>query len=673
VLVRRLSITRFRTIEHLVMHPGRINVIIGPGNAGKSTVLTALDLLLHSGDGRPRVLSDLDFYRRETSTPLQVEAVLADLPNDLRAEVFGHLEGWDTAQKIVVPEPDGEGIEPVLRIQVDVDEDLDPRYVFAKEESSQARLSRRVRRRIGWVFDGRASDPARQFAFFQGSILDRLVDDFDLQEALDALRDAVVAGADAISVDPAIHGVLTGLEEDLTKLGLSAQRPDFEAGVVSRRELLQTLRLVLSEQDYRIPIERQGRGTQRLLLVAALLRLAGQQHQSVIAGFDEPEQALEALRQGQLALMLREITSAGGQLFIATHSPDIVRGFKLEDLHLLTVDGARALSELSTISRRHFERLIDGAVVRALFAPVPLLVEGPSDGPVLRTFWQALVDEKLLPPMAHLGLEVINCEGATLQRPMAQLLAEAGKPVVVWCEQDLQPTVLAKLRNETPWSLLLAHDADPGRNNLERSLARGTTIPALAAALGALADDAEAEWRTQRDDLLARINQLSPAAQAVTAQAKATDDLATFLTFLPEDDARELVARALASTDKTDTGRVSPFGMKGARQGRLVAEAIVDTVGVPDAYRRMLLGFGQWLQNPTRPHKHEISMTTPATPTHLPPPAAGPGTGADWGNASPAATTSTVASTASKSPTAPDPVDPPDPDHGGEGAQRSAS
>jgi predicted ATP-dependent endonuclease of OLD family len=51
--IRRVTIERFRGIGYLRFHPGPRTVILGPNNAGKSTVLEALDLLLHPGLGPP--------------------------------------------------------------------------------------------------------------------------------------------------------------------------------------------------------------------------------------------------------------------------------------------------------------------------------------------------------------------------------------------------------------------------------------------------------------------------------------------------------------------------------------------------------------------------------------------------------------------------------------------
>lgn len=54
--IRSITIQRFRGIEHLQFEPSARTVILGPNNARKSTVLEALDLLLHHGIGRPLAL-----------------------------------------------------------------------------------------------------------------------------------------------------------------------------------------------------------------------------------------------------------------------------------------------------------------------------------------------------------------------------------------------------------------------------------------------------------------------------------------------------------------------------------------------------------------------------------------------------------------------------------------
>jgi putative ATP-dependent endonuclease of OLD family len=597
--LRRVIIERFRGIKHLSFCPGTRTLILGPNNAGKSTVLEALDLLLHPGIGRPRPLpAETDYYGRDPAGGFRIEAVLGELTPSFLAEVRNCLEGWHLAAQEVLPEPDGAGIEPVVRVHVLGTPDLEVFHEFSKPEVSGARFGPRLRRQIAWVFDGRARDPGRQLAFYQGGLLDRLFSEIDLDPALDTLRSALDEGAGAINTDPGIETVLSGIASDLRTLGLlsAEQRPQFEVGSLSRRELLQALRLGLPAGEVRIPLAYQGRGAQRLVLVAVLLRLA-QTAQNVppIGAFEEPEEALEPLRQSQLARMLARLADSGGQILLVTHSPEIVRAFALEDILLMkenTAGGdARPLAaSLSSATRQGYERWLDGPVVRGLFARVPLLVEGPGDRSVFETFWRALAQSGEVPPADQLGIDPVNCEGAPNQPQLAAILDEAGKTVVVWAEQDT-PDVLARLEREGHCSAILAFDPRPGFQNLEQALAQAASLRALAQALAALATDRGYTWSEQRLDLVSRSDRF---AVDVTGRAvmKTAASLQELLSGLPEPAARALATDALAALSSS-----APFSMKGGRQARIVAEAIVAVDGVPPAFAAAFRDLAAWLRD----------------------------------------------------------------------------
>lgn len=589
--IRHLNIERYRGIRSLAFAPGPRTVILGPNNAGKSTVLEGMDLLLHPGFGRPRPNpTEIDYFERDPAAGFVIEVTLGDLPKTFLAEVRDHLEGWRAADEEFVPEPEGDGIEPVVRVRVRATEDLDIVHEFAKEESGGARFSRRLRAEVGWVFDGRTRDPARQLAFYQGGLLDRLFGAVDVEPAVAALREALGEGAEAVNTEENVRSVLDELGKDMRGLGLleAAESPQFEVGAVSMRELLQSLRLAIQGTDVQVPVFRQGRGVQRLLLVAVLLRLAQAADRAAICAFEEPEEALEPLRQTQVAHTLGQIVDRGGQVFIVTHSPEIARGFLLDDFLLLDERASHAKllrKELSGPMRQKYERWLDRAVVRALFARIPLLVEGPGDRPVVETFWRALADAGEVEAAERLGLDAVNCEGAPEMPMMARLLKETGKAVVAWAEQDV-PQQLAKLRSEGNCAALLLHDPAAGRQNLEQALARSASLTALTRALDALATGRGYSWEQQREDLVSRAEHVTGEAREGMKAAASLDEL---IVALEEEPARELIARALGAK------AVSPFEMKGARQGRIVAETLVEFESVPEPFARALRELNAWI------------------------------------------------------------------------------
>lgn len=592
--IRRLTITRFRGIEHSVLHPGRRTILLGPNNAAKSTILEALDLALHPGLGRPRIGPDeLDYYGRDPTDGFEIEVVLGELDSAFLAESRDHLEGWDDAAREVIAEPDGEGIETIARVRVIGSPDLDVAHEFAKPESSGARFGPRLRRQVGWLFDGRARDAAWQMTFHRGGVLDRLFDEHDLSPALGHVRDAMQAGTEGFSGDPAVTAVLSGLAGDLERLHVldAATLPELELGAVSKRELLQTLRLALPVlPDLLIPLRRQGRGVQRLLLVASLLRLAERADAPApIAAFEEPEEALEPLREAQMAALIAGIADRGGQVFAVTHSPEIVRAFAVDDLLLVDVDPrgmTRSLRDaLSARAKQGYERRLDGPVVHALFAPIPVLVEGPGDRACLPIFWDALADAGEVRTRVALGLDFINCESSPQQPEMARLLCEAGKSVVAWTELDVPETV-DRLRDQGHCAALVLHASDPARHNLEAALSEACSLEALATGMTAVADGRGHSWEDQRADLVARCD--GPDEQQRAAM-KSAASVAEVLGALPEGMARRLVRAALSAKD------VKPFELKGARPARLLAEAIVAVEGVPPPFAEAMRSLNSWI------------------------------------------------------------------------------
>lgn len=580
-------------------------MILGPQNAGKSTVLEALDLLLHHGIGRPRPApTEIDYFGRDPVDGFLIEAVVGGLDEPMLAETNRFLEGWRTETGELVSEPDGEGIEPIVRVRVRGTPEFDLLHEFAKPEAEGARFGRPLRSSLGWVFDGRQRDPARQLAFYQGGMLDRLFAPDALDPAVTELRAALETGATAVNDDDAVAGVLAGLAEDLRRLGLvgDGERPEFEVGAVSQRELLQSLRLALPAQGVQIPLFRQGRGAQRLLLVSVLLRLATTGTATPIAGFEEPEEALEPLRQTQLAKMLIALAEGGGQIFVVTHSPEIARAFEIEDFVLLQerTAGANAKQlrvELSSPTRQSYERWLDGAVVRGLFSRVPVLVEGPGDRAVLAVFWSAIAGaeppegEPAIKPVEQLGADFVNCEGFKNMAMLAAVLDEAGKSVVAWVEQD-QADVRQeadRLRNEEHCSALVVHEQEADRQNLEQALAAGASVGALGAALEAVASDRGYPWDDQRDTLLGHLGGLEVGDEERAAGAQA-DSVLALLACLDETTARRLVAAALSAKS------VTPFEMKGGRQARVVAEAIVEHEGVPPNFARAIRKLAAWIE-----------------------------------------------------------------------------
>jgi predicted ATPase len=82
--IKWIKIANFRGIKggFFPFKPG-MNILIGPSNVGKSTILAAIDLVLNPYYAwwRRDVLSELDFYNRDTSKPIYITLMLGCGPH----------------------------------------------------------------------------------------------------------------------------------------------------------------------------------------------------------------------------------------------------------------------------------------------------------------------------------------------------------------------------------------------------------------------------------------------------------------------------------------------------------------------------------------------------------------------------------------------------------------
>lgn len=283
----------------------------------------------------------------------------------------------------------------------------------------------------------------------------------------------------------------------------------------------------------------------------------------------------------------------GGQVFVVTHSPEIARCFGIEDFLLLQEESedVRVLHLphlLSVKARQAYERRLDGAIVRGLFCRVAVIVEGPSDKAVLEVFWQKLATEEHVLPSFRLRMDILNAEGVTLINGLACVLNESGKHVVAWLDQDSDEArkAVAKLRESRLCSALILHSSEDGHQNLEEAITHSCAIDTLVQAMQAVADDRGCSWEEQRHDLLSRCQDLD---SVLPDRLKDASSLPELLGMLDEQLGRAIISKALAGKD------AGPFGIKGARPARILAETIVNAQGVPERFKASFLELNSWI------------------------------------------------------------------------------
>lgn len=114
----QVKVANFRGIAEGIVHFDGHSVLVGDNNAGKSTLLEAIDLVLGPERlSRRPVVDEHDFYAGQYLTadgqaiPLSVEVIVADL-NEVQLRHFReHIEWWDKNATTLLAGPPVEGTD----------------------------------------------------------------------------------------------------------------------------------------------------------------------------------------------------------------------------------------------------------------------------------------------------------------------------------------------------------------------------------------------------------------------------------------------------------------------------------------------------------------------------------------------------------------------------------
>ena len=432
--IRKLEIENFRGIRALEWHPSPgFNCLVGPGDAGKSTVLDAIDLCV--GARRSSPFTDADFYRLDCDRPIAVRVTLGALPSDfLSLEAYGNfLRGYDPAGGSVEDEP-GRGLETVLTVELRVEDDLEPRWSLVSDRAARAGFEKSLawKDRIKLAPTRLSGTGGHHFGWSRGSILNKLSDErVDASAAVSrAARQArsslgTEAGAELVKA-------LASVRDLAVKLGvpidggvaamLDARSMTFGNGIVSLHDGLG------------VPLHGLGLGSARLL-VAGMQREAGDG--SLIVLVDELEHGLEPHRIHRL---LAELGSGDPgeplQVFATTHSPVVVKELSVAQLHVArrTADGVVTL--LSVASAGDVQGVVR-TCPEALLSHTILVCEGATEIGFVRGLDHYRTSVNLVPVTA-LGVSFVDGMGdETYRRALA--FQSMGYRTAVLRDRDKEP------------------------------------------------------------------------------------------------------------------------------------------------------------------------------------------------------------------------------------------
>jgi putative ATP-dependent endonuclease of the OLD family len=383
-VIRKLTIERFRGIQRLEWWPAKgVNLILGGGDVGKSTILDAIALILSPTNSA--TLSEADYWRRKVEDGFRIEAVMSLHEGSGIAQQAKNMWPWEwdgkDAKLPIVDDGPGkvEAVDPVYCVQVCGTPDFDLIFEVIQPDGTTDHFSAAVRRKIGMVRLSGDDRNDRDLRLVQGSGLDRLLSHKTLRARLQQ-KLSVTDIEDALTDDgkQALADLNTLFKEQALPDGLGL-------GLISGQgaSLNALVGLMATKDAVKLPLATWGAGTRRL----AALEIAAAHHgNNPITLVDEVERGLEPYRQRGL---IRQLQEGKSQVFLTTHSATALSAGSASSIWY--IDAAGGIGELHADVAYHLENDPEAFLSRAT-----IFCEGPAEMGFVEELLRRAIDDDLL-------------------------------------------------------------------------------------------------------------------------------------------------------------------------------------------------------------------------------------------------------------------------------------
>jgi putative ATP-dependent endonuclease of OLD family len=508
--ISRLTIRNFRGIQSACVYLPKHCCLIGDNNAGKTTILEAIDLVL--GPDRLNRLAPVDehdFYQGkyvdDSASPadglplagatialavadspisagdsledgprIQIEVVIADLTEQQRAKFVDYVEFWDSAADAFIDEPnpegiDGETISEALRVTfvgryVREEDDFEGRTYFTRslaEGDTVVQFSKVHKQICGFLYLRSLRTGTRALSLERGSLLDIIL---RLKEVRPQMWEGTIGAlaTNNVASDPAlgISGVLESISAALKKYvpkewGI---HPHLRVSSLTREHLRKVITAFIAtgEGAHAAPFYRQGTGTINMLVLAMLSQIAADK-QNVIFAMEEPETAIPPYAQKRIVHEVRQLAS---QAIFTSHSPYVLEEFALDEAVVISrdTDGdvSSAIIELpASVKPKRYRQEFRTRFCEGLLARRILLAEGATEASAFPAACRRLAELNpgTYSSLEALGICTVDAGGETAIADLAKLYRDLGKQTFAIC--DKQDTERAAI--EAQVDLLLMH------------------------------------------------------------------------------------------------------------------------------------------------------------------------------------------------------------------------
>lgn len=368
--------------------------------------------------------------------PIELEAVLTDLTEDVLTQFRTHREYWNTTENLLLDETaspedlEADDVLPALRIKFEglynIEEDeFEATTYFASPPADdgerKAHVSRSTKRRFGFIYLRALRTGSRALSLERGSLLDVILKlkDEDRSAMWEQTLKSMESLDPAIDSIPQLRSVLDEIDSRVRGfVGLSDEDRTFRLypSTLTRESLRRSIALFGQSEKSNIPVPywRLGSGVINSM-VFSLLTFIAELKNNVIFAMEEPEIAIPPHTQRRIVQFLHKNMD---QSILTTHSPFVLEQYPPENVVILERENEGSVSgravEVTGLKAKAYKGNLRRVLAEAMLGNGVLCVEGVSDAEALYSASAVLEDKREAETYTALdlsGVTIVHCDG----------------------------------------------------------------------------------------------------------------------------------------------------------------------------------------------------------------------------------------------------------------------
>ena len=418
--LKSLNIKNFRAIKDTTIEFNKgLNILIGPNNSGKTTIIDALRICLSRGEN-PKNVKKEDFYKignnLKDKNYLTIEFNLS----------FGIDDEFEKALFIELFNPKNKSLDINYTFNYNLEQDKVDHAIYGGENKDN-NFSNEIFNFIKIIYLSALRDANRYLTPGRQNILSsffsELVSEDEKEEMMEEINGFIVDSKISKFITRSNEGHVQThfkemtFEDDIIKLSIAPIDQEFDSFTKNLK-----IQLPFGNSNY-LELYQNGMGYNNLIYISVLLghldylKKIKEKDSYTSLCIEEPEAHLHPQLQNSFFRYLNEINRISNlQLFITSHSPTLTSKADLKSLILVQNTGVNVVTHNLIKSfpneenQNFLKKFLDVTKSQLLFSKKVIFVEGISEALLIPTFAEICGFD-----LDKNGVEIVNVQGLSFK------------------------------------------------------------------------------------------------------------------------------------------------------------------------------------------------------------------------------------------------------------------